>query len=120
MSVTTSPIFWVPAASPSTTLLVRRASSAALVAISADRVTCWAMLLIDAVSSSVAAATVSTFDEACVDAVAAAVACRAVSALLVLIVDERPCISLAATATASTKPPILRSKPTASSRRAAS
>ncbi len=78
------------------------------------------ILLIDAVSSSVAAATVSTFDEAWVDAAAAAVACRAVSALLVLMVDERPCISLAATATASTKPPILRSKPTASSRRAAS
>jgi hypothetical protein len=73
-----------------------------LVAISADRITCWEMLLIDAVSSSVAAATVSTFDEAWDEAVAAAVVCRAVSALLVLIVDERPCISPAATATAST------------------
>ena len=48
-------------ASPSTTALVRRASSAALPAISAERVTCWAMLLIEAVSSSVADATVSTF-----------------------------------------------------------
>src|SRR4051812_50096365 len=71
ISVATSPIFWVPAARPSTTVLVRRASLAALVAIAAERVTCWAMLLIDAVSSSVADATVSTFEEACVEAVAA-------------------------------------------------
>jgi hypothetical protein len=62
------------------------------------------------VSSSVAAATVSTFDEAWDEAVAAAVVCRAVSALLVLIVDERPCISPAANATASTMLPILRSE----------
>ena len=83
ISVTTSPIFCVPAASPSTTVLVRRASSAALLAISAERVTCWAMLLIDAVSSSVADATVSTLDEACVEAAAAAAVCRVVSAIAV-------------------------------------
>ena len=87
ISVTTSPIFCVPVASPSTTALVRRASSAALPAISAERVTCWAMLLIEAVSSSVAEATVSTLGEAWVDAAAAAAVCRAVSALLLLIDD---------------------------------
>src|ERR1700710_3287739 len=100
ISVTTSPIFWVPAASPSTTVLVRRASPAALLAISAERVTCWAMLLIDAVSSSLADATVSTLQEARVDAAAAAAVCREVSVLLLLIEEDRPCISPAAMATA--------------------
>ena len=120
ISVTTSPIFCVPLASPSTTELVRRASSAALPAISAERVTCLAISLIDAVSSSVAAATVSTFAEACVDAEAAAVVCRVVASLLPLIDEDSPWISLAATATASTIRPMLRSKPEASSRLAAS
>src|SRR3954466_7304584 len=107
ISVTTSPIFWVPAARPSTTVLVRRASAAALVAISAERVTCWAMLLIEAVSSSVADATVSPVEEAWGGAEAAAEGFRAVSVLLLLIDEDRPCISPAATATASTMLPIL-------------
>ena len=67
-------------------------------------------LLIEALSSSVAAATVPTLIEACVDADAAAAVCRAVSSLLLLIDDDMPCISPAATATASTMLPILRSK----------
>ena len=55
-----------------------------------------------------------------VDAAATVVVCREVSVLLLLIDDDRPCISLAATATASTMPPTLCSKPAASSRLAAS
>ena len=75
-----------------TTVLVRRASSAALPAISAERVTCCAMLPIDAVSSSVAEATVPTLVEAWLDAAAAAAVMFAVSALLRLIDEESSCI----------------------------
>ncbi len=50
----------------------------------------------------VADATVPTLLEACVAAAAAAAVCRAVSSLLMLIEEEMPCISRAATETAST------------------
>ena len=66
--VTTSPIFWVPAARPSTTALVRRASSAAFPVTAAERVACCAISRIEAVSSSAAEATVPTLSEAWVDA----------------------------------------------------
>ena len=75
---------------------------------------------IEAESSSVAEATVSTLLEAWFEAAAAAAVWRVVSALLPLMVDDRPCIFVAATATASTMLPTLRSNPAASSRRAAS
>ena len=55
---------------------------------------------IDAVSSSVAEATVPTLLEAWLEAVAAAAACRAVSSLLPRIDAEMDCIDPAATATA--------------------
>ena len=121
ISVTTSPIFWVPAARPSTTVLVRRASLGGL----AGDLGGARHLLGDAVDrrreflgrrryrfdvrGGLASRRLRRLPS-----------CRAVSALLLLIDDDRPCISLAATATASTMLPILRSKPAASSRRAAS
>ena len=112
--VTTSPIFWVPAARPSTTALVRRASSAAFPVTAAERVACCAISLIEAVSSSAAEATVPTLSEAWVDAAAAAAVCRAASPLLLLIDEDMPCISRAATATASTIWPTLLSNSVAS------
>ncbi len=118
--VTTSPIFWVPAARPSTTALVRRASLAAFPVTVAERVACCAISLIEAVSCSAAEATVPTLSEAWADAAAAAAVCRAASPLLLLIDDDMPCMSRAATATASTIWPILLSNSLASRRMAAS
>ena len=58
-----------------------------LAAISAERVTCWAMLLIDAVSSSVADATVSTLVEAWLEAVAAAAPAPKSSSVTVTLIE---------------------------------
>src|SRR5258708_7753456 len=52
ISVNTSPILWVPAARPSTTVLVRRGASAAFSLTFAERRACWALSLLAGLGGS--------------------------------------------------------------------
>src|SRR5262249_42188857 len=84
ISVTTSPILWVPAASLWRSVLVRRASSAAVAAMWAERVACWERLWIEAVGPWVAAAMAPTLVEPCGEALPAYEGGIALGALILL------------------------------------